>query len=82
MKRVAQFTFTVLVFALPLAAQKEFLTNDEIEKIREAQEPNLRLKTYLLIAKQRMRSLESGSNGRKSLTWVSARYEGRWIPIL
>ena len=44
--------------ASPAWAQREFLTNDEIEKIREAQEPNLRLKTYLLFAKQRLDQLQ------------------------
>jgi hypothetical protein len=43
---------------LPLLAQREFLTNDEIEKIREAQEPNLRLKTYILFARQRVDQLQ------------------------
>jgi len=41
-----------------LQAQKEFLTSDEIERIREAQDPNLRLKVYLEFAKQRMDQLE------------------------
>jgi phosphoglycerate-specific signal transduction histidine kinase len=50
----------LLLFAAasPLAAQREFLTNDEIDKIREAQEPNIRIKTYLLFAKQRMDQLQ------------------------
>jgi len=45
-------------FAGSLAfAQKEFLTPDEIEKVREAQEPNLRLKMYTQFAKQRVDQL-------------------------
>ena len=38
--------------------QREILTNDEIEKIREAQEPNLRLKMYVLFARQRLDQLQ------------------------
>ncbi len=38
----------------PAIAQREFLTNDEIEKIREAQEPNQRLTVYVQFAKQRI----------------------------
>ena len=33
-----------LLLAAPLAVQRDFLTNDEVDKIRDAQEPNLRLK--------------------------------------
>jgi len=44
--------------AMPALAQRDFLTNDEIEKIREAQDPNIRLKTYLLFAKQRLDQLQ------------------------
>jgi hypothetical protein len=47
-----------MLFASQAFAQREFLTNDEIEKIREAQEPNLRLKIYLLFAKQRLDQLQ------------------------
>lgn len=41
-----------------LLAQREFLTNDEIEKIREAQEPNDRLQMYILFARQRLDQLQ------------------------
>src|ERR1700748_2741778 len=40
--------------ALPALAQKEFLTQDEVEKVREAQAPNDRLKLYVLFARQRL----------------------------
>jgi hypothetical protein len=39
-------------------AQKEFLTSDEIERVREAQDPNLRLKTYLGFARLRVDQLK------------------------
>lgn len=39
-------------------AQREFLTNNEIEQIRDAQEPNLRLNTYILFARQRLDQLQ------------------------
>ena len=69
MKRL--LVFAVLASAAPAFAQKDFLTEDEIEKVREAQLPNDRLKLYALFAKQRLdqlqRLLEKEKRGR-SLT--------------
>jgi hypothetical protein len=58
-------------FGIPAFAQKDFLTSDEVEKVREAQLPNDRLKLYTLLARQRLdqlqRLLEKEKKGR-SLT--------------
>jgi hypothetical protein len=57
--------------AIPALAQKDFLTENEIEKVREAQVPSDRLKLYALFARQRLdqlqRLLEKEKKGR-SLT--------------
>ncbi|HUD14526.1 MAG TPA: hypothetical protein VMQ56_12810 [Terracidiphilus sp.] len=48
-----------LLLAAPLAVQRDFLTNDEVDKIRDAQEPNLRLKLYADFARERVDLIKS-----------------------
>jgi len=48
-----------LLLAAPLAAQHDFLSADEVEKVRDAQEPNLRLKLYAQFARERVDLVKS-----------------------
>ena len=59
--------------AIPALADKDFLTEDEIAKVREAQIPNDRLKLYVLFARQRIDQLQRLLNKEKKGRSVEAR---------
>jgi hypothetical protein len=48
----------LLLAAAAFAQQRDFLTADEVDQVREAQDPNLRLKLYVHFAKQRLSLLQ------------------------
>jgi hypothetical protein len=48
------FLICALLTAAPLMADRDFLTSDEADQIREAQDPNVRVTLYLHFAKQRL----------------------------
>jgi hypothetical protein len=54
------FRTAVLTVALALSAlaQRDFLTADEVDQVRLAQEPSLRLQLYLTFAQQRLSLIE------------------------
>jgi hypothetical protein len=53
-----RFLLALLLLAAPAAAQTDFLTNDEADQLRLAQEPDIRLQLYLKFARQRVDLLD------------------------
>lgn len=55
-----------LLLSAPLWAQRDFLTADEIDQVKEAQEPIERLKLYAKFAKERVDLVKSLSSKEKA----------------
>src|ERR1044072_5742995 len=59
MKTIALCLLAAAFIPLGNAQQRDFLTADEVDQIREAQEPNARLALYAKFAKERIALVKS-----------------------
>lgn len=66
MKRLFFALVALVLLAGPALAQREFLTNGEIDQIREAQEPEKRLKLYVEFAKIRIDAVARLLQGKEA----------------
>jgi metal-responsive CopG/Arc/MetJ family transcriptional regulator len=53
-----RIVIAILLATAAFAQERDFLTADEVDQIREAQEPNARLKLYVHFAKQRIAEIQ------------------------
>jgi hypothetical protein len=56
----------LLLAAGAYAQEKDFLTADEVDQVREAQEPNLRLKLYVHFARERIAEVQQHLSKEKA----------------